>query len=124
MRFFPGAWGEYEWQCTELVYRFMYLAYGVVPYNGNGDQVVDNYRPQYGGNLVKVTNGTGSLPSPGDIVSFVSQHTAIVTAVTVDEAGNGTVDILEQNAPNDGHTVLTVSGGRIAKVKNWLHNLD
>ena len=39
--FFPGAWGEYEWQCTELVYRFMYLAYGVRPYVGNGDQVVD-----------------------------------------------------------------------------------
>jgi CHAP domain len=123
VRFFPGAWGEYEWQCTELSYRFMFLAYGVVPYNGNGDQVVDNYRPEYGGNLAKVSNnGSGQLPSPGDVLSFVSVHTAIVTGVTVDDQGNGTVEILEQNAPGDGRATLAVTKGKIARVKNWLHH--
>ena len=119
--FFPGAWGEYEWQCTELVYRFLYLAYGVAPYNGNGDQVVDNYRPSFGGNLVKVMNGSGALPAPGDVLSYVSVHTSIVTRVEVDAEGNGTVDVLEQNAPNNGFATLKVSHGKIAGVKNWLH---
>ena len=122
VRFFPGAWGEYEWQCTELAYRFMYLAYGVVPYAGNGDQVVDNYRPAYGGNLVKVTNGSGELPEPGDILSYNTVHTAVVTGVDVDADGNGTVSVLEQNAPNDGSAKLTVTRWRIANVKNWLHH--
>lgn len=121
VHFFPGAWGEYEWQCTELVYRFLYLAYGVRPYNGNGDQVVDNYRPEYGGNLVKVRNGSGQLPSPGDVLSYVSVHASIVTAVDVDASGNGTIRVLEQNAPNDGSATLKVTNFRIAGVKNWLH---
>ncbi len=123
VRFFPTAWGEYEWQCTELVYRFMYLAYGIVPYVGNGDQVVDNYRPSYGGSMVKVSNGSHDLPVAGDILSFVSVHTAIVTKVHVDADGNGSIDILEQNAPGDGTAKLAVSGFRIARVKNWLHHL-
>lgn len=123
VRFFPTAWGEYEWQCTELVYRFMYLAYGIVPYNGNGDQVVDNYRPAYGGWMVKVTNGSGELPVPGDVLSFLSVHTAIVTGVHVDTQGNGSIDILEQNAAGNGSAKLAVNGFRIARVKNWLHHL-
>jgi hypothetical protein len=123
VRFFPTAWGEYEWQCTELSYRFMYLAYGIVPYNGNGDQVVDNYRPQYGGSMVKVANGSGELPVAGDVLSFLSVHTAIVTGVHVDAEGNGSIDILEQNAPGDGTAKLAVNGFRIARVKNWLHHL-
>lgn len=123
VRFFPTAWGEYEWQCTELVYRFMYLAYGIVPYNGNGDQVVDNYRPAYGGSMVKVTNGSGELPVPGDVLSFLSVHAAIVTGVHVDAQGNGSIDILEQNAPGDGTTKLAVNGFRIARIRNWLHHL-
>lgn len=120
--FFPGAWGEQEWQCTELVYRFLYLAYGVVPYNGNGDQVVDHYQPAYGGNLTKVTNGSGQLPVAGDVLSYVSMHTSIVTKVDVNLLGDGTIQVLEQNAPNDGHATLAVAHGRISGVKNWLHH--
>ena len=101
----------------------MYLAYGIVPYNGNGDQVVDNYRPGYGGNMVKVTNGSGELPVPGDILSFLSVHTAIVTGVQVDAEGNGSIDILEQNVPGNGTATLAVKNFRIARVKNWLHHL-
>ena len=45
--FFQGAWGEYEWECVELVMRYMYLVFGIAPsqrqwrypvvsnYNGN-----------------------------------------------------------------------------------------
>jgi hypothetical protein len=123
VRFYPGAWGHYEYQCTELIFRFMYLAYGVRPYGANGDQVVNNYRPAYGGHLVKVTNGSGELPSPGDILSYVSVHTSIVTRVDVDAQGNGTIGVLEQNAPNDGSATLTVRDFRIAGINNWLHRL-
>ncbi len=125
VRFYPGAWGHYEWQCTELVFRFMYLAYGVTPYNApTGGQVVDNWRPEYGGNFEKVRNGSGALPSPGDIVSTTATHTAIVTGVEVDEQGDGFITVLEQNAPNDGSATWKVNGRRIDKVKNWLHVLD
>src|SRR5690242_9498837 len=71
VRFFPGAWGELEWQCVELSMRFMYVAYGVSPYGANGKDVVDNYTTAAGGGLVKVTNGTaGKAPAPGDVISF------------------------------------------------------
>ena len=47
------TFGEGEWQCVELVMRFMILVYGVTPYGANGDGVVDNYSPANGGGLVK-----------------------------------------------------------------------
>jgi hypothetical protein len=124
VRFFPGAWGLYEWQCTELVFRYLYLAFGVTPYNApSGGQVVDNWRPEHGGNFEKVRNGSGAVPAPGDVISTTGTHAAIVTGVDVDAAGNGTITLLEQNAPNNGSSTLKVSGWRIDKVKNWLHVL-
>ena len=69
--FFAGAWGEYEWECVELVMRWMYIAYGVHPYSANGYQVVSNYQTSDGGGLVKYGNGTaGHSPQPGDVISF------------------------------------------------------
>src|SRR5690242_11658570 len=53
VRFFNGAWGEYEWQCVELSMRYMYLVYGIAPYSANGKEVVNNYP---GSVLSKVTN--------------------------------------------------------------------
>lgn len=124
VRFYAGAWGHYEWQCTELIFRFMYLAYGVTPYNApTGGQVVDNWRPEYGGNFEKVRNGTGVMPAPGDILSTTATHTAIVTGVEVDLMGNGVVRIIEQNVPGDGNGTLRVTNWRIDKIKNWLHVL-
>src|SRR3954447_22023865 len=71
VRFFPGAWGELEWQCVELSMRYLYIAYGVSPYGANGKDVVDNYTPASGGVLVKVANGTpGTPPKAGDVISF------------------------------------------------------
>lgn len=62
-QFFPGAHGEYEWECVELSMRFMYLAYGIDPYPANGNGVVANYS---GSRLVKVNNGTPNEPlAPG-----------------------------------------------------------
>ena len=65
--FFQGAWGEYEWECVELVMRYMYLVFGIAPYSANGDTVVSNYN---GNVLTQVSNNGTSLPSPGDILSW------------------------------------------------------
>ena len=46
VEFFPGAWGEYEWECVELSMRWLYLEYGVRPYSANGSGVVWNYSPR------------------------------------------------------------------------------
>ena len=58
VRFYTGAWGEQEWECVELAMRFMYLAYGVSPYNANGKDVYTNYTTAAGGGLVKIADGT------------------------------------------------------------------
>jgi CHAP domain-containing protein len=125
VRFFPGAWGEYEWECVELVMRYMYLVYGITPYSANGNTVVSNYG---GSVLTKVSNNGSSLPSPGDIVSMAGTssnpngHTAVVTAVNV-TGGSGTVTIMEQNASSTGWGTISVSGNVLGSlVTGWLHN--
>ncbi|MGH9304786.1 MAG: hypothetical protein ACRDZ5_10295, partial [Acidimicrobiales bacterium] len=40
VQFYPGAWGEYEWECVELSMRFMLEAWGVPPYPADGNDVV------------------------------------------------------------------------------------
>ena len=64
VQFFPGAWGELEWQCVELSMRFMYVAYGVKPYGANGKDVYANYTTAYGGNLVKIAERTPGARRP------------------------------------------------------------
>lgn len=130
VHFYSGAWGEYEWECVELVMRYMYLVYGIAPYGASGSTVVSNYS---GNALTQVPNDGKNLPSPGDIISFAgvnanpNGHTAVITAVNVTN-GSGTVTIMEQNATSDGWGKLTVSGNKITTtvlgggVTGWLHN--
>jgi len=104
---------QLEWQCPELVKRFMYLKYGIPPYSANGKDVVRNYG---GTRLVKVANGTkGIAPRPGDILSYGDHttygHTSLVSASSVDASGNGWVTIIEQN--------YNASGTRTHEVSNW-----
>jgi len=136
--FFPGAWGELEWECVELSMRWMYLAWGVNPYPADGWDVVRDYplyRARYnpdGPQLVVVTNGTvGSAPQPGDVVSIgrtqynAFGHTAVVTANAVDAQGNGTITLIQQNggAGNDGWATDAVNNWVVAGgVTGWLHN--
>lgn len=135
VNFFPGSWGELEWQCVELSMRFMYLAYGVKPYPANGKDVYDNYAAAYGGGLVKVPNGTvGTPPKPGDVLSFgptatsSNGHTAVVASTNVDATGNGTVRILSQNDTTDGWRTLKVANWVVTAgvpglgvIPGWLH---
>ncbi len=134
VRFFPGAWGELEWQCVELSMRFMYLAYGVSPYGANGKDVVDNYTTASGGGLVRIGNGTGVAPAPGDVISFGATgssplgHTAVVESANVDGSGNGSIRLLSQNDTTDGWRTISVSnwwvdgpGAGLGGVGGWLH---
>lgn len=138
--FFPGAWGELEWECVELSMRWMYLAWGVNPYPADGWDVVQNYgvssikakfNPD-GPQLVVVANPTiGAVPQPGDVVSVGRTtsdnfgHTAVVTANAVDSQGNGTITLIQQNdgAGNNGWATYAVSDWVVGDgVTGWLHN--
>ncbi len=126
VRFYTGAWGEYEWECVELSMRFMYLAYGIAPYSGNGKDVVANYS---GTVLRKISNGTiGTAPQPGDVLSYgpttTYGHTSVVTATNVDASGNGSITIMEQNSSVTGVKTLTVESWVVkasSTVSGWLH---
>jgi hypothetical protein len=69
------------------------------------------------------------VPSPGDILSFAGStnhpvygHTAVVTAVSVDANGNGTVTYMQQNASSNGWGSVTVSGKTLGdSISGWLH---
>jgi len=130
--FFSGdKVGALEWECVELSMRYMYLAYGIDPYYGNGNQIVDNYKT-YNINpiLVPINNDGKSLASPqqGDILSYKSNHTSVVTANNVDSSGNGTITVMEQNFSSNGIATLKVGSNAnlpswvVAGVKNWLHH--
>ncbi len=135
VRFFPGAWGELEWQCVELSMRYLYIAYGVSPYGANGKDVVDNYTTASGGGLVKVANGTpGTPPKAGDVISFGPTiyssfgHTGVIESANVDGAGNGTVRMLSQNDTTDGWRTLSVNNWSVngpaaglGATTGWLH---
>jgi hypothetical protein len=125
-----GAIGELEWECVELSMRFMYLAYGIPPYNApTGDLVVDNY-PGKNSILQKTANNQtgvpGPLPVPGDILSYndpVSpHHTSVVIATNVDGSGKGTIDVIEQNFHPKGTATLNVNSWHVNGIKNWLHH--
>ena len=77
--FFPGWSQENEFQCTELVKRYLYLVYGLQSMGGtNGNQVVDNYTAKYPNIFHKVVNDANSsnlsngrlhmTPAEGDVL--------------------------------------------------------
>jgi hypothetical protein len=137
VHFYTGAWGEYEWECVELVMRYMYQVYGIAPYSVTGGHAY-NVVNDYGGSvLTKVTNNGASLPAPGDILAFAAStnhptdgHTAVVTSVNVDGNGNGTVTYMQQNAGYDSLGVVDDGWGSVSVTSNvlgdnitkWLHN--
>ena len=124
--FFPGAVEQFEWQCTELAKRYLYLKYNIAPYQANGRDVVSNYS---GTMLEKRWNGTpNKAPQAGDVISFQTSssfgHVAVVSSSNVDGSGNGTIGIIEQNYSPAGYQTLPVRnwrvGGSLSAI-GWLH---
>jgi CHAP domain len=135
VRFYAGAWGEQEWECVELAMRYLYLAYGVSPYNANGKDVYANYSTAAGGGLVKIADGTpGQPPAPGDVITFGALasvplgHVGVVESVSMDVNGNGSIRILSQNDTTDGWRTLAVHSwsvdgatAGVGPTVGWLH---
>ena len=131
VRWTKGGWGEFEWECPELVFRFMAQIYGVSAYSANGDTVVSNYSTADGGGLVKVSNGTvGVAPQPGDVISFNGPgggHVGVVASSSVDGSGNGSITMMSENDTANGWRTLTVSSWRVQGFGTrtpygWLHD--
>jgi hypothetical protein len=130
-----GGWGEYEWECTELVFRYMYLADGITnAWQANGNTVYANYNSSYGGGLIKIANGSGTPPVPGDVISFGATaansagHVAVVESTSVNASGNGSIRLISQNDTTTGWRTLAVSGGTVSTAGTglgaaigWLH---
>ena len=127
VHFFQGSWGVLEWECVELGMRFLYLMYGIPPYQANGSQVVWNYS---GDRLVQIPNGTpGKLPQPGDVMSYgpttTYGHVSIVASSNVDENGDGTITVIEENSSVSGSNTLSVKKWLVSgyvSVSGWLHD--
>lgn len=123
--FFPGAIGEYEWECVELSRRYLHLAYGIAPYYANGNAVVSAYS---GRTLQKIENGSPyAAPQPGDVLAYpflsAAGHSSIVTASDVDPEGNGTLTVIEQNNALSGTNTLSVKDWKVqGGVSGWLHS--
>lgn len=132
VQFFPGATTQYEWQCTELAKRYIYLKYDIPPYPASGKDVVNNMPQEYiDTQFERIANGTpDKAPESGDVISFGPTtpfgHVAVVTNSDVDVLGNGTIDIIEQNWAQTGQRTLPVKSWRVGgsmPVSNWLHEI-
>ena len=131
--FFSGAFQEYEFECVELVMRFLYQEWGIAPWAGNANQIKNDYPTS---SMIFYTNGTHSIV-PGDILTENGSaqnsngHTAVITAVNLDGNGTGTISILEQNSSPSGSRSLNVTNWTVGPdayiygqtIQGWLHAL-
>ena len=133
VQFYPGAIPEYEWQCTELVKRYLYQAFGAPDNKSyiNGQQVVSAYTSS----LLQpyLNNATpNQVPQAGDVLSFGTSdpnnagHTAIVIDSSVDSSGNGELKIMDENNGNDlkGTGTLYVGNPHGKDSKNPVWHID
>jgi uncharacterized delta-60 repeat protein len=124
-----GGRGEYEFQCVELVMRFLYLEWGIPPFQGNGN-TIKNYAPS---SMIFYPDGTHAI-LPGDVITEDASvpgdagHTMLVTNVNVDGTGTGTIRILEQNSIITGYRNMNITGWKLntdswtsKRVQGWLH---
>ena len=127
VHFFAGAWGEYEWECVELAMRYLYLDEASRLTAPTAAQVVWNFP---GAALSRSpTARAGQAPQPGDVLSAGSTstfgHSMLVAASCVDGSGNGTIDVVEQNASLKGQRTDVVTAWQVQDspaISGWLHN--
>jgi hypothetical protein len=126
--FFPNAYDVYEWMCSELVKRYLYIAYGTAPYPGWGKDIVYDYPNS---NLIQIANGTeGKAPQPGDVLGFDGPdtdygHAVIVSFSSIDSNGNGYIQYIEQNFSDNGIGQVNVVNWWVESplvALAWLHD--
>ena len=130
--FFPGAHGEYEFECVELVMRFLYLEWGIAPWPGNGNTIKNNPPAS----IVFYPNDGARGIVTGDILTENASsqnsvgHTVIVTDTSgLNGTGTGSINLMEQNASSAGHRSLSVINWQVQPdawdwgqtIQGWLH---
>jgi len=111
----PDDFDTVGFQCVELSDRFLWAVDGAFASNvPDGRDFVKVANSQLG--IPIGTPGMDRLPSPGDVVSMWGGpralgygHTAVVTSVSVDGDGNGTIAIMEENGLKTGWDQIAVS---------------
>ena len=99
----PNKTTENEFECTELVKRYLLLLYDLPSVAAYGYQVVDNYTQAYPNLLKKITPDMHIFPAAGDVLSYGTTspgHTSIVIKVANKNAtgtGSADVTVIEQN---------------------------
>lgn len=98
----PNKTTENEFECTELVKRYLLLLYDLPSVAAYGYQVVDNYTLAYPNLLKKITPDMHIFPVVGDVLSYGAAspgHTSIVIKVANQIASTGSADVtvIEQN---------------------------
>jgi hypothetical protein len=130
VQFYPGAWGEIEFECVELVMRFLHQEWDIAPWEGNANTIKDYYSTD---SMVFYANDGTHAIIPGDIItenatSGLYGHSVIVTSVNVDGTGTGTISLLEQNSSPSGSRSLSINKWSFSpdawtgnSIQGWLH---
>ena len=88
--------------------------------------MVSNYS---GSQLIEVANNRTIIPGVGNVITIEyipddgMGHAAIISAVNIDSAGNGTITVVEQNVSAGGTRDFSVANKVITGgVTGWLHD--
>lgn len=120
----PDIEDAFGYQCVEYSSRFESVAYGLGGLSGaSGATVVQLLHGEDG--VPIATPGPGVLPVPGDVVSMWGAgqeplgHTGVISAVNVNNSGNGTITFLDENDNSPNNTV----GRQTIYVNGWVWSL-
>ena len=100
-----------QWQCVELVERFIRAEHFGPAIWGNANELYANASAAY---YDHHPNGSGYVPVPGDIV-VLGAGTRFGHVAIVDQVVGGTVYIVEQNASASGRNALSLSGSTLGR---------
>lgn len=112
--FYVGGSIEQEFECTELVKRYLYLAYGLKSQPAYGKDVVSVYTTLPNTPFHEIPND-GSIqmaPQAGDVLSYgaspqnASGHTSIVTGSRQNADGTWSISVIEENLESSGTATL------------------
>jgi hypothetical protein len=122
----PNIQDAFGYQCVEYSLRFESVAYGLGGVSGaSGATVVQQLQSKDG--VPVASPGRGVLPVAGDVVSMWGAgqdslgHTGVISAVSVNSSGNGTITFLDENGSiaSNGHSI----GRETIYVNGWVWSL-
>jgi hypothetical protein len=121
----PNIDDSFGYQCVEYSSRFESVVYGLGGVSGPGADVVDQLHAN--DNVPIASPGPGVLPVPGDVVSMwgagqdPAGHTGVVSTVSVNASGTGTITYLDENGSLSRGASI---GYDTIYVNNWTWSLS